>query len=247
MSQTAINLVAIFVFLMTLSSLLGPLIHLSPTIPALATVTFLGIATLDNFSFQGKGGTIVLDLVARFSPEYKERILHHEAGHFLVAHLLEIPVTGYTLSAWEAWKKGQPGQGGITLEDGELTAQIEKGQITAQMLDRYCTIWMAGIAAETLFFNSSEGGNDDKSKLIEVLRVIGFSEAGYQQKQRFHLLQSKTLIQENWESYQALVAAMRERVSVVECLEIIISRRGAEAQRENIAQNHLSLSALICV
>lgn len=221
MSQTAINLVAIFVFLMTFSSLLGPLIHLSPTIPALATVTFLGIATLDNFSFQGKGGTIVLDLVARFSPEYKERILHHEAGHFLVAHLLEIPVTGYTLSAWEAWKKGQPGQGGITLEDSELTAQIENGKISAQMLDRYCTIWMAGIAAETLFFNSSEGGNDDKSKLIEVLRVIGFSEAGYQQKQRFHLLQSKTLIQENWESYQALVAAMRERVSVEECKKAI--------------------------
>jgi hypothetical protein len=221
MSQTAINLIAISVFLMTLSSLLGPLIHLSPTIPALATVTFLGIATLDNFSFQGKGGTIVLDFVARFSPEYKERILHHEAGHFLVAHLLEIPVTGYTLSAWEAWKKGQPGQGGITLEDSELTAQIENGKISAQMLDRYCTIWMAGIAAETLFFNSSEGGNDDKSKLIEVLRVIGFSEAGYQQKQRFHLLQSKTLIQENWESYQALVAAMRERVSVEECKKAI--------------------------
>ena len=221
MSQTAINLIAISVFLMTFSSLLGPLIHLSPTIPALATVTFLGIATLDNFSFQGKGGTIVLDLVARFSPEYKERILHHEAGHFLVAHLLGIAVNDYTLSAWEAWKKGQSGQGGITLEDGELTAQIENGQITAQMLDRYCTIWMAGIAAETLVFNSAEGGSDDKSKLIEILRVIGFSEAGYQQKQRFHFLQSKTLIQENWDSYQALVAAMRERVSVEECTKVI--------------------------
>ncbi len=221
MSQTAINLVAISVFLMTFSSLLGPLIHLSPTIPALATVTFLGIATLDNFSFQGKGGTIVLDFVARFSPEYKERILHHEAGHFLVAYLLGIPVTSYTLSAWEAWKQGQPGQGGITLEDRELTAQIETGQITAQMLDRYCTIWMAGIAAETLVFNSAEGGNDDKSKLTEILRVIGFSEAVYQQKQRFHLLQSKTLIQENWDSYQALVAAMRGGCSVEECQKII--------------------------
>ena len=224
MNQTAINLIAISVFLMTFSSLLGPLIHLSPTIPALATVTFLGIATLDNFSFQGKGGTIVLDLVARFSPEYKERILHHEAGHFLVAHLLGITVNDYTLSAWEAWKKGQSGQGGITLEDGELTAQIEKGKITAQMLDRYCTIWMAGIAAETLVFKSSEGGNDDKSKLTEVLRVIGFSEAGYQQKQRFHLLQAKTLIQENWETYQALVVAMRERVSVEECKELLVNK-----------------------
>ncbi len=221
MSQTAINLVAIFVFLMTFSSLLGPLIHLSPTIPALATVTFLGIATLDNFSFQGKGGTIVLDLLARFSPEYKERILHHEAGHFLVAHLLGIPITDYTLSAWEAWKKGQPGQGGITLEDRELTAQIETGQISAQLLDRYCTIWMAGIAAETLVFKSAEGGNDDKFKLTEILQVLGFSEAVYQQKQRFHLLQSKNLIEENWDSYQALVSAMRKGISVEECTKVI--------------------------
>ncbi|MTJ06186.1 MULTISPECIES: ATP-dependent Zn protease [unclassified Anabaena] len=223
MSQTAINLIAISVFLMTFSSLLGPLIHLSPTIPALATVTFLGIATLDNFSFEGKGGTIVLDVVARFSPEYRERIIHHEAGHFLVAHLLGIPVTGYTLSAWEAWKKGQPGQGGVTLEDSELAAQLETGKISAHKLDRYCNIWMAGIAAETLVFNSAEGGNDDKSKLREILQVIGFTGEMYQQKERFHLLQSKNLIQENWSSYEALVIAMKNRASVAECQQVILS------------------------
>ncbi|MFO5472664.1 MAG: ATP-dependent Zn protease [Dolichospermum sp.] len=237
MSQTAINLVAISVFLMTFSTLLGPLIHLSPTIPALATVTFLGIATLDNFSFQGKGGTIFLDFLARFSPEYKERILHHEAGHFLVAHLLEIPITGYTLSAWEAWKQGQPGQGGVSIDDRELTTQIEKGEISTQILERYCTILMAGIAAENLIFNSAEGGNDDKIKLMQFLQGLGFSEAIYQQKQRFYLLQSKNLIQENWESYQALVEAMRKGVSAMECLEVIISRRSAEtqsAEEENI-------------
>jgi hypothetical protein len=61
MNQTAITLIAISVFLMTLSTLLGPLIHLPPTIPALTIVGFLGIATLDDFSLQGKGGTIVLD------------------------------------------------------------------------------------------------------------------------------------------------------------------------------------------
>ncbi|MDB9488867.1 ATP-dependent Zn protease [Dolichospermum circinale CS-537/01] len=231
MSQTAINLVAISVFLMTFSTLLGPLIHLSPTIPALATVTFLGIATLDNFSFQGKGGTIFLDFLARFSREYKERILHHEAGHFLVAHLLEIPIIGYTLSAWEAWKQGQPGQGGVSIDDRELTTQIEKGEISTQVLERYCTILMAGIAAEILIFDAPQGGNDDKIKLMQFLQVLGVSEDIYQQKQRFHLLQSKNLIRENWESYQALVIAMRENASVVECLEVIISRRGAEAQR----------------
>ncbi|MEB3150047.1 MAG: ATP-dependent Zn protease [Sphaerospermopsis sp.] len=221
MNQTAINLIAISVFLMTLSTLLGPLINLSPTIPALTIVGFLGIATLDNFSFQGKGGTIVLDWLARFSPTYKERILHHEAGHFLVAHLLGISVTDYTLSAWEAWKIGQPGQGGIILEDNEIAQQLERGKIGVSMVERYCNIWMAGIAAEMLVFKSAEGGGDDKTKLNQFLTALGFEERIFEQKQRFHLLQAKNLIQENWEIYQSLVEAMRKGVAVEECKKVI--------------------------
>lgn len=221
MNQTAINLIAISVFLMTLSTLLGPLINLSPTIPALTIVGFLGIATLDNFSFQGKGGTIVLDWLARFSPTYKERILHHEAGHFLVAHLLGISVTDYTLSAWEAWKIGQPGQGGILLEDNEIAQQLERGKIGVSTVERYCNIWMAGIAAEMLVFKSAEGGGDDKAKLNQFLTALGFEERIFEQKQRFHLLQAKNLIQENWEIYQSLVEAMRKGVAVEECKKVI--------------------------
>jgi hypothetical protein len=221
MSQTALNLVAISIFLMTLSVLLGPLIHLSPTIPALATFTILGIATFDNFSLQGKGGAIFVDWIAGFSSEYRDRIIHHEAGHFLVAHLLDIPVTGYTLSAWEAWKQGQPGQGGVTFDDSKLAAQLEQGTISAQMLDRYCTMWMAGIVAETLVFHQAEGGADDKSKLVGVLASLGFSPSTCQQKQQFHLLQAKTLLQENWSSYEALVKAMQQRASVIDCQQIL--------------------------
>ncbi|MBD6617501.1 ATP-dependent Zn protease [Komarekiella sp. 'clone 1'] len=223
MSQTALNLVAISIFLITLSTLLGPLFNLSPTVPALATFTILGIATLDSFGLQGKGGTIFLDWIAGFSPEHRDRIVHHEAGHFLVAYLLDIPVTNYTLSAWEAWKQGQVGQGGVTFDDAELATHLEMGKISAQMLDRYCTIWMAGIAAETLVFDNAEGGGDDKNKLAGVLTVLGFSEFICQQKQRFHALQAKNLLQENWSSYQALVKAMQQRASVADCQSAIES------------------------
>ncbi len=217
MSQTAINLVAVSIFLMTLSTLLGPLFHFSSTIPAIGTLAVLGIATLDAFSLQGKGGTLVLDWVAGFSPEHRERIVHHEAGHFLVAYLLGVPVTNYALNAWEALKKGLPGQGGVVFGDSELENQLSKGSITAQMLDRYCTIWMAGIAAETLAFNNAEGGADDKTILTAILTNLGFSENLREQKRRFCSLQAKTLIQDNWEAYQALVNAMRKRASVIEC------------------------------
>ncbi len=214
---------------MTISSLLGPLFHISPTIPATLTFTVLGIATLDAFSLQGKGGNLLIDWIAGFSPEHRERIIHHEAGHFLVAYLLGIPVMSYTLSAWEALKQKQPGQGGVSFDDGELASQLERGTIAAQKLDRYCTIWMAGIAAEMLVYENSEGGADDRSKLSMVLTNLGFSASACEQKQRFCTLAAKTLLQENWLSYQALVKAMRERASVAECQNAI-----AEACEETV-------------
>ncbi len=221
MSQTALNLVAISIFLMTFSVLLGPLIHLSPAVPALATFALLGIATFDNFSLQGQGGTIILDWIAGFSPKHRDRIIHHEAAHFLTAHLLDIPVTGYTLSAWSAWKQGQPGQGGVSFDDGELATQLERGTISAQIIDRYCTVWMAGIVAETLVFNHAQGGADDQSKLAGVLAGLGFSPSDSEQKQRFHILQAKNLLQENWSSYEALVKSMQQRASVIDCQRVI--------------------------
>jgi len=102
MSQTALNLIALSIFVLTFSSLLGPLLHLSPVIPAIATFSLLGLATIDSFGLQGKGGSLLLDLLASISPQHRARVVRHEAGHFLIAHILGIPVTGYAISAWEA-------------------------------------------------------------------------------------------------------------------------------------------------
>jgi hypothetical protein len=221
MNQTAINVTAILVFMMTLSTLLGPLFNLSPAIPAIATITVLGIATLDSFSLQGRGGILLLDWIAGFSPAHRERIIRHEAGHFLVAHLLNISVYGYTLSAWEAFKQGQTGQGGVSFNDEELLSQLEQSKITAQMLDRYCTVWMAGVAAENLVYKNTEGGADDRGKLNAVLSSLGFSGSLREQRQKFFALQAKNLLQQNWEAYEILVQAMSDRLSVSECKDKI--------------------------
>ncbi|OKH35201.1 ATP-dependent Zn protease [Calothrix sp. HK-06] len=221
MSQTALNLVATSIFIMTVSSLLGPLVHLSPAVPAVATITILGIATLDSFALQGKGGNVFLDWIASFSPAHRERIAHHEAGHFLVATKLGIPVVSYTLSAWSALKQGQAGLGGVSFNDANLESELGQRQISAQTLDRYCTVWMAGIAAETLVYNNALGGADDKTKLVALLKSLGFSESTFNQKQRFCMLQAKTLLQENWSAYEALVNAMKQRASVEECIKVM--------------------------
>ena len=221
MSQTTLNLVAITIFTLVMTSLLGPLLHISPAIPAIAMFGILGVATLDTLSWQGRAGTLLVDWVSRFSPEQRDRVLHHEAGHFLVAHLLNIPITGYTLSAWEAFQQGQPGLGGVSFGTAELDAQLTEGKLSVQMIDRYCAVWMAGLAAEMLVYENAQGGGDDRQKLQLLWAQLRRPNSEREQKERWALLQAKTYLQENWAAYEALVAAMGQKLSVEECQQAI--------------------------
>ena len=225
MNQTTLNLIAISVFAITLSSLLGPMLGLSPVAPAIATVGLLGLATLDRFGWEGRGGTFLVSWFAGLSAEYRERVLRHEAGHFLVAHLLDISVINYTLSAWEAWRKGLPGQGGVVVDAQGLEAELARGELSTQRLDRYGIVWMAGVAAEILTYGSAEGGDDDRQKLQMLWRQLNRPLAEYEVKQRWLALQARTLIEKHWPAYEALVKAMSNRASVEECRQVIQQRR----------------------
>lgn len=226
MQQTALNLIAIGVFAMTLSSLLGPLFHLSPLVPAIATFSILSLATLDTLTWQNKGVTILLEWLGSASPEHGDRVLKHEAGHFLVAYLLEMSITGYALSAWEAFRQGQPGRGGVAFAPVELTPQI-----SPLLLQRYCTVWMAGIAAETLIYGSAEGGADDRQQLRIALVQLGRQPSEAIQQERWSILQAKTLIEKHLAAYEALVSAMQQRASVEECCQAI------EQHRQDMEEN----------
>ena len=221
MEQTALNLIAIGVFGMTLSALLGPMFNISPVIPAVTTLGVLSLATLDSFSFQGKGATLLVDWLAGKSSLHRDRILRHEAGHFLVAYILGIPITGYTLTAWEAFKQGQPGLGGVTFNTEVLSPDALDVRQLQLTIDQFCKVWMAGIAAETLVYGSAEGGAEDRQKLREVLASLGRQGSEFQLKERWAIRQAQTLIEEHWASYEALMAAMEQRASVAECTQVI--------------------------
>jgi hypothetical protein len=221
MSQTTLNLVAITIFTLVMSSLLGPLFHLSPFVPALAAFTILSVATLDTLNWQGKVGTLLVDWVAGFSAEHRARILRHEAGHFLVARLLDIPVTGYTLNAWDAFRQGQPGRGGVSFASEVLDAELQQGRLSTQLIDRFCTIWMAGTAAEQIHYGNAEGGGDDRQKLRLLWLQLRRSDSEAVLKERWATLQAKHLLESNWSAYEALVETMEQRASIEACYQAI--------------------------
>jgi hypothetical protein len=214
-----LNILAIGIFVMTISSLLSPILHISPFVPAGATFGILGLLTVDNFTFESKGLTLLLDLFS--SREQRQRVIHHEAGHFLTAYFLGIPIEGYTLTAWEALQAGYYGRGGVIFDTTEVTEKPLNFTATRLTLDRFCTVWMAGIAAEKLSFNDAEGGAEDYQQLKIALNLAGLSPQNYEQKARWGQLQATNLLKRHQKSYQALVRAMTQRKSVAECCFII--------------------------
>jgi hypothetical protein len=219
MQQTGLNIIAISIFSITLSVLLGPIFNISPLIPTLTTVTLMGFVTIDTLAYENQGINLFLSFFA--SDKERERIIHHEAGHFLTAYLLNIPVIGYNLTAWEAWQQKQLGLGGVIFEPNFLAEASKNLQEFNLILDRFCIVLMAGIAAENFIYSNNQGGYEDKQKLAQALLFITNSQSLYQQKQRWAILQAINLIKENKSSYQALVEALKARKSVSECYEIL--------------------------
>ncbi len=227
MSPIALNTLAIGIFSMTMLSLLGPVIQLSPWIPSVLALGFLSFATLDTLQWRGQGLTLLLNAVARQSPEYRQRVLHHEAGHVLVAHLLGILVTHYALNAWEAFRQGQVAQGGVSFDEAVIEQDLMQLQRLSrrseaqQILNRYAIVWMAGIAAEALFTGTAIGGAEDRARLAQVLEQFGYSPQAIVTQQRWAVLQARTLLQKQDVAYQALCAAMQEHQAIAACHEII--------------------------
>lgn len=217
MGQLTLNLVAITIFTVTMASLFGPLIHLPPAVPAIAIVTVLGVAILDQTSNNGTLGNLLVNGLSRVSPEARQRVLHHEAGHFLIAELMEIPVTDYTLSAWEAWKRGLPGQGGVQFDTALLETTLATGTLPAQVLNRYCTVWMAGVAAEQWIYGEAIGGQDDRQKFATLGQQIQRPFQESQMRQRWATLQAKSLLEKHEAAYHSLVEAMEAGASVADC------------------------------
>lgn len=221
MGQSTLNLIAITVFVVTMGMLIGPLIDLPQAVPVVAIAALLGIATLDQTSFNGTMGHLLINGLDRLSGEERDRVVHHEAGHFLVAYLLNIPVSDYTLSAWEAWRKGMPGLGGVQFETSELEATLQTGQLPAQTLNRYCMVWMAGIAAEKLVYGQAQGGQDDRQKFSILWQQLQRPLAEGQMRQRWAALQAQTLLEKHPDAYAALVDAMSANTPAADCIALL--------------------------
>ncbi|GAB2287363.1 hypothetical protein Dimus_021743 [Dionaea muscipula] len=193
--------------------------------------------TLDVITFNGGIGGLVLDTIGHFiSRKYHNRVIQHEAGHFLIAYLLGVLPRGYTLSSLDALQKegSLNVQAGTSFVDSEFLEEVNTGKVTAmemlmeidfiyyyQTLNRFSCVALAGVATEYLLYGYAEGGLADISKLDGLLRGLGFTQKKADSQIRWAVLNTILLLRRHEEARAKLADAMSERRSVGDCIDAI--------------------------
>ena len=192
----------------------------------------LALAALDRIA---TNGAVAESFVKLFNPGVQQKIVRHEAGHFLAAYLLGLPVEGCVLSAWAALQDARFDKrqvsAGTSFFDPELSQQINSSVVTRSSIDRYSIVVMAGIAAEAIHFGRADGGAGDEMALVAFLSQLnGRPKQGVQpvwnndairNQARWGALQAILLLREYKESYEALVDALERGGDLGDCIYAI--------------------------
>jgi len=219
MSEAGITRAAWIVAALVASAALGPWLALP-----LAGMVALGI--VEQVAFGGRLSGLLGALLDWASPAYRQRVIRHEAGHIVVAHLLGIPLRGYVLSPWQAFRRGIPGYGGVELDPAPMHTWEAQGGISWADLERYGLFWMAGAAAESLHYGQVVGDEEDRQQLAKLLSGIRAapplaSAAQVRVQMNRFLRQSRALLQAHPEAYAVAVQHLERGSPLQDCLAAI--------------------------
>merc|ERR1711977_242049 len=160
--------------------------------------------------------TVITDRFSLIFPDYKERTLRHEAGHFLCAYLHGAPIADYSLQL-----KGAR----IQLGQAVLQRKLYTGPLEDEELDSLAVIAMGGVAAEAMQYEEVIGQTEDLFDLQALMNYskTKLSNAEQQNLTRWAVARAVSLLKEHSKAYEKLMEKMEEGASVYECIRAIES------------------------
>ncbi|EMS52575.1 hypothetical protein CFC21_098825 [Triticum aestivum] len=192
-----------------------------------ALLTFVGLLfvwSVDLIYYNGGGRNLVLDTIAHsLSEKYHNRVIEHEAGHFLIAYLLGVLPKEYTITCLDTlMKQGSLNvQAGTAFVDFEFVEEINTGKLSAKMLNKFSCIALAGVATEYLLYGYAEGGLDDVNKLDGLFKSLGFTQNKADSQVRWAVLNIVLILRRHEKARSKLKEAMSSGRSVGSCIEVI--------------------------
>ncbi|KAK8452786.1 hypothetical protein SEVIR_5G175400v4 [Setaria viridis] len=183
-----------------------------------------GFGAARQVYFGGGVRNLILDTIGHYlSQKYHNRVIQHEAGHFLIAYLLGVLPKGYTITSLDTLiKQGLLNvQAGTAFVDYEFLEEINTGKLSATMLNKFSCIALAGIATEYLLYGVAEGGLADINKLDGLLKSLGFTQKKADSQVRWAVLNTVLMLRRHEKARSQLAEAMSSGKSVGTCIEVI--------------------------
>ncbi len=228
MSEAGVTRAAVVVAALVVAAVVGPQL-------ALPCVAAVALVILEQVAWGGRLSGLVGAGLDWASPQYRQRVIRHEAGHVLAAHLLGIPLLGYVLSPWQAFRRGIPGYGGVELDWTPLQRWQAEGEIPWAEVERYGIFWMAGAAAEMWIYGQAEGDAQDRQQVMQLLAGIPsrqppIAPATLQAQINQFLRQSQALLQAYPKTYAVAVQQLEQGSPWPECVAAITASLAQETQ-----------------
>uniref|UniRef100_A0A0E0JJ38 Stress regulated protein n=1 Tax=Oryza punctata TaxID=4537 RepID=A0A0E0JJ38_ORYPU len=179
---------------------------------------FLGLLSLwsvDLVYFSGGVRNLILDAIGHnLSQKYHNRVIQHEAGHFLIAYLLGVLPKGYTITSLDTLIK----KGSLNVQAGTAFVDFE---FLKEMLNKFSCIALAGVATEYLLYGYAEGGLADIGQLDGLLKGLGFTQKKADSQVRWAVLNTVLILRRHEKARSQLAEAMSSGRSVGSCIGVI--------------------------
>ena len=147
--------------------------------------------------------------------DLSDRILYHEAGHFLAGYLCGVPVVSYDVT-------GDRDAGTtIVLDISETSTMQENVQAIRDKAGNLLVVSMAGMVAETLRFGDSKGGAEDLLFATEVLRLLRVPNEEKEGSLRWAVLKALVLLRIHRDALDRVADTMRSTLPVAACIRAI--------------------------
>ncbi|DBA76843.1 TPA: hypothetical protein ACH3X2_008858 [Trebouxia sp. C0005] len=156
----------------------------------------------------------VIGRFAQVFPDYRERVLRHEAAHFLAGYLMRVPVTGYSLDI---------GKAHTDFAEAKLQQRLVERKLSDEEINQLAVVAMAGATAEAMNYDQVQGQVADLTDLQRILQRSEqkLSNAQQQNMTRWAVYSAATMLTKYKKEYQALQIAMQQRASIDKCVAAI--------------------------
>eukprot|EP01041_Mallomonas_annulata_P004028 gene4028-8019_t len=135
----------------------------------------------------------------------KERIIYHEAGHFLAGYLCGLPILAYDTSG--------DTDAGTTIDFSILNTKPNSAPLMGRT-GHLLVVAMAGVVAETLRFGDSSGGLEDFPVAYEVLRISKIPSKDREDTLRWGILKALNLLRIYRDELDLVADSMRDGKSL---------------------------------